>query len=167
MSQVRFELYGPESEKARKYWCDAVDEISDAVVELNEWSARDDVVLVPGSHDGSAVVSLDDIGSFVETWGQIRCPVFYDLSFSACLADREIDFENLDDGLIGYPEELLDRIARPLLRGWAQHERKRPTDVPLGVEVFFPWQGVVVSFLLVSGYCFTPGMYLNRLDEEG
>lgn len=60
MSQVRFELYGPESEKARKYWCDAVDEISDAVVELNEWSARDDVVLVPGSHDGSAVVSLDD-----------------------------------------------------------------------------------------------------------
>lgn len=116
MSQVRFELYGPESEKARKYWCDAVDEISDAVVELNEWSARDDVVLVPGSHDGSAVVSLDDIGSFVETWGQIRCPVFYDLSFSACLADREIDFENLDDGLIGYPEELLDRIACPLLR---------------------------------------------------
>ena len=167
MSQVRFELYGPESEKARKYWCDAVDEISDAVVELNEWSARDDVVLVPGSHDRSAVVSLDDIGSFVETWGQIRCPVFYDLSFSACLADREIDFENLDDGLIGYPEELLDRIARPLLRGWAQHERKHPTDVPLGVEVFFPWQGVVVSFLLVSGYCFTPGMYLNRLDEEG
>lgn len=171
MSRVRFELYSPKSGGAKDYWCDGVDEIIVALEKLNKWSACDDVVLISASRDDSssscAVINLSDIDSFVEVWGKVRCPVFYNLTFSSCLADHKIDYESLDSELFDFPDELIERIAGPLLVGWRENETTRPIDVPLGIELFFPWEGVLVSYLLVSGYFMTPGMYLNHLNECG